>query len=670
MHTVRYGGKNGRVFRLAESTDLVVVRTESRNALEQVPLSAKSRRALENFTPEVHFREAGVQVLRARGHPRALRLRDAARRVLKEEPAVEFAGRVLCDPISKAPVVYTENIFVKFDDDLAGSKAKALARSYGLEVKRELEYSRNAFFLGGPEGIGQKVFEISRKLLDEEQVDLCHPELIRRVRRRQAFAQQWHLKATTIDGRAVDAHVHVEDAWTLSSGEGIIIALVDDGVDLEHEEFSSSGKIVAPRDVTRKTDNPRPIGTDNHGTACAGVACADGRFGASGVAPRARLMPIRLASGLGSQNEADAFAWAADHGADVISCSWGPEDGDWWDKNHPLHRQNTPLPDSTRLAIDYAIRNGRNGKGCVILWAAGNGNESVDLDGYARYEKVIAVAASNDSGRRSVYSDYGTAVWCAFPSNDFESSPPEPVSPRPKTPGIWSTDRSGTQGYNPGQPSRGDAAGNYTNSFGGTSSAAPGAAGVAALALSRNPDLRWDQVKDILKRCCDRIDSANGDYDQNGHSAFYGYGRLNAQTAVALSKPPQPGRVEIRTAVRDVPIRDLKTSKLSVAVADSDRLAAVRITVDIDHTYIGDLIVSVKPPSALAIPPVIVHSRSGGGTDNLKKTFDTVNAPGLAALAGKSPQGTWTLLVQDREKLDTGTIRSFSVELVFDGAGS
>ena len=85
-----------------------------------------------------------------------------------------------------------------------------------------------------------------------------------------------------------------------------------------------------------------------------------GNLGASGVAPGAKLMSIRLASGLGSQAEADAFVWAAQNGADVISCSWGPADGEWWNPNDPVHNQVVPLPDSTRLAIDFAINQGRN----------------------------------------------------------------------------------------------------------------------------------------------------------------------------------------------------------------------------------------------------------------------------------------------------------------------
>ena len=90
------------------------------------------------------------------------------------------------------------------------------------------------------------------------------------------------------------------------------------------------------------------------------MACASGNGKASGVAPDAKLMPIRLGS-IGSISEAKAFKWAADNGADVISCSWGPEDGKWFDPNDPLHTEPVSLRASTRDAIDYAVTNGRGG---------------------------------------------------------------------------------------------------------------------------------------------------------------------------------------------------------------------------------------------------------------------------------------------------------------------
>jgi subtilisin family serine protease len=654
MVAYQYGGKRGRRHTLAEREDLVVVRTRTRRSLGATPLSLKARRVLDGLERIVRFQHAGVEIFRYRPQVRGRAARRSARRILKAEPDTQFAGRVLAERGSGVPVLYTENFFVKFDDDARPSACRRLLARYGLAVKRELEYARNAWFVGAREGTGQKVFDLAAALLAEDSVELCHPELARQLSLRAAFPTQWHLKRATIGGQTIDAHANVEAAWALSQGDGTTIAIIDDGVDLDHEEFSSAGKIVAPRDATRRTDNPRPGNGDNHGTACAGVACADGRFGSSGVAPRARLMPIRLASALGSQNEADAIVWAAQHGADIISCSWGPADGAWWDRDDPVHGQVAPLPDSTRLALEWAIANGRNGKGCVITWAAGNGSESVDNDGYASYPKVIAVAACNDRGKRSNYSDFGRAIWCAFPSNELLS---------PRTPGIWTTDRSGAPGYNPGQTSKGDAAGHYIADFGGTSSACPGVAGVAALVIARNPDLRWDEVRDILRRSCDRIDVAGGDYDSTGRSPLYGWGRVNAEAAVKLAVPAQPAFRTIHAALQEVPIPDLKTATLAVEVGDTRPVKTVTVEVDIEHTYIGDLLVRVLPPAGSGVPAVVLHNRAGGSAHNLKKTFDAVSAPDLATLTGKNPGGTWTLEVQDKERQDTGRILRFAVEL-------
>jgi subtilisin-like proprotein convertase family protein len=369
-------------------------------------------------------------------------------------------------------------------------------------------------------------------------------------------------------------------------------------------------------------------------------------------------MPIRLASGLGSQEEADAFIWASQNGADVISCSWGPVDGEWWNPQDPVHQQVVPLPTSTRLAINYALTKGRNGKGCVICFAAGNGNESVDNDGYASNPQVIAVAASNDTNTRAAYSDFGNAIWCAFPSSNGNPS---------KTPGIWTTDRSGQLGYNPGGSTRrGDASGNYTNSFGGTSSACPGVAGVAALILARNPELRWGDVREIIKKSCDPIDQTGGKYNAEGRSPLYGYGRVNARKAVELAKPEQPVPVSVFKSVQDVAIEDLQTATLSLTVPSSDKvIKSIRVTVDLEHTYIGDLVVTLKPPASMGVQSIILHNRTGEGTDNLNKTYDKVSQPELATYEGKNPQGVWVLEVADQATQDKGKIRSLALEIGF-----
>jgi subtilisin family serine protease len=672
MKTVYFGKKGEPGFDLELSSDLVAVRTRSGRSITRStgsvpsPLSAE----LEDGVLVAAYPEAGVEVYRVPVGSGARSLIDR-KAALRASPDLRFVGGVLVDPVTQEPILYTENLFVKFVDKADPDDCAAALRDVGLTIKNEVSYATNAYFVAAQEGSGQAVFDIAAALHQRDDVEYCHPELIRPRARKSVFPQQWHLKKATLDGVVVDAHANVEAAHEVTRGEGVTIALIDDGVDIDHPEFAGPGKVAAPRDATLQSDDPRPkdphgTGPDygeNHGTACAGVACGNGTFGAIGVAPKARLLPIRLSSGLGSQREAEAFTWAVDNGADVISCSWGPPDGHWWDPGDSRHNQVFHLPPSTRLAIDYAVANGRGGKGCVVLFAAGNGNEGVDNDGYASYSKVIAVAACNDRGTRSVYSDFGKAVWCAFPSNDMGHQPFN--HPAPLTHGIWTTDRVGRDGYNVGNSADGDAGGYFTNSFGGTSSACPGAAGVAALVLSINPNLKWHEVKDLFKRACDKIDPQGGNYDSGtGHSPKYGFGRLNALTAVVLAKPqPQSGVTVSRTV--DAPIPDLQTVSFTLTVPDSTPVEALSVAVDLKHTYIGDLSITLQPPVGSGMNPVMLHNRSGGSTKDLNKTYDASTTPALSGVAGKSCAGIWTLQIRDEAAEDSGTLASFTLNLLF-----
>jgi len=667
MPKAHFGRKDEPATTFEESPDLIVVRTRSRRSITRsaAPVPSPATAQVSDGKLVVSYPEAGVEVFRVPVGPgkRSVTERKIA---LRAEPDVRFAGGVLVDPDSKEPVLYTENLFIKFTDSTDPDDCLAVLREAGLTVKEQVRYATNAYFVEAQEGTGQEVFEIAERLLKRADVEYCHPETIRPRVRKGIFAQQWHLKKTTVAGVVVNAHANVDAAHLVTKGAGVTIAIIDDGIDIDHPEFTGANKIVAPRDATENSDDPRPKDDDprypdNHGTACAGVACAAGARGASGVAPEARLMPIRLSSGLGSQNEANAFVWAADHGADVISCSWGPPDGDWWDVTDPVHNKKVPLPANTKLAMDYVFANGRGGKGCVVLFAAGNGRERVENDGYASYGPIIAVAACNDRGLQSVYSDFGAAIWCAFPSSD--SGYAQFNHPAPLTAGIWTTDRVGSDGYNSGQISNGDADGLFTNDFGGTSSACPGAAGVAALVLSVNPALKHNEVKALFKSACDRIDSSGGNYDANGHSLKYGYGRLNALTAVTLAKPqPQAGTTVSRRFDSDIP--DLQTVSFSLSVPDNTPVQSLSVEVDLKHTYIGDLILTLIPPAG-AGQRIVLHNRAGGSRNDLKKTYDAAAVGALAAFAGRNCQGTWTLEIRDAAAQDTGTLVSFGLVLAF-----
>ncbi|MGD0341886.1 MAG: S8 family serine peptidase [Bacteroidales bacterium] len=408
MYTYTFGGKNGKKHLLHESSDMVVVRLKKTPDSSALAFPASSKNVLSHFDLEAEFPEADIAVYKARPSVKNRLLeRENARLSLKKEKGVRFAGRVLVEEDDRTIVLYTENIFIKFLDSVKPEICKKIIAGNKLAIKQKPDYALNSYFVSAPQNTGLKVFKIAEKLLKMKEVELCHPELIRKKALKVINPLQWHLRPALINGKKIEADVKAEEAQKLSSGKNIIIALIDDGFDIDHPEFSRKGKVVSPRDISSGSKDPRPrYSHENHGTACAGVAAASG-IKASGVAPDAALMPVRLSSNLGSIAEANAFKFAADNGADIISCSWGPADGDWSNPKDPSHTTFTDLPDSTRLAIDYAAANGRKGKGCVITFAAGNGNEDIKYDDYASYDKVMAVAACNDTNRRSVYSDYG-----------------------------------------------------------------------------------------------------------------------------------------------------------------------------------------------------------------------------------------------------------------------
>lgn len=530
MFTYQYGGKSSAPQKLKYSKDKLVARTIAGiDSLDDAVKSEKARELLEQFQVLEDYSLPDVNVFMLENKAPAENrssIQNRARASLSEEDNLRFAGRVLVEVETGEPVIYTENLFVKFKDSLTSSACKRILKGHDLTLKDyQPEYAKNAYFVAA-DGRGAEVFHIASELLKRDDVEAAHPELIRRRVNRTPRAvpsnEQWHLG---------NDQIHLDTVWNDHNirGEGTIIAIIDDGVEVTHDEFNSDGKVVAPRDVLFNNSRAVPGSLrEFHGTNCAGIACATG-IKAPGVAPAAKLMPIRLPPGSGSMHEAAAFFWASQNGADVISCSWGPPDG---------LGLISPLPDSTRLAIDYAIKHGRDGKGCVIVWAAGNGSESVDDDGYASYEPVIAVSAYNNQSVLSSYSDYGRAIWCTFPGGDNQ--------PKNKAHGLYTTTLKNQ----------------YTNVFWGTSAACPGIAGIAALILSANPELSHKDIKEILRLTAVKIDDKGGAY-VNGHSPKYGYGRPDALAAV-----------ELATSMKGVP------SGSDGFITEGVQLEAITFTVD------------------------------------------------------------------------------------------
>jgi subtilisin family serine protease len=521
----------GQPVPLRREPSVYAVRFRAGDRSDSPTLSGAARRLLRDDSRHIGFiPNYGLQLYRSsEGAPRLwadlpTRRDDPADVIgaLETEATVELAALAYRRTPESDELMFVTRLFAaQFRPEVSRTQIDQLNSRHGVRVVETLPYAENGLLLEAPQAEGPTGTVATANLYYESGLTLfATPDFVRQVHFKQParvaaeaaaaradersdyLEQQWHLRTAK-----------VTDAWDEGTGDpSIVVAILDDGVDVTHPEFA--GKVVEQYDFAGRVADGTPKGpNDNHGTACAGVAVASG-VRAYGAAPGCSLLAVRTPEFLGVADEAAMFTWVAAHGADVISCSWGPADGTG---------ATDPLPDNVRAAIRHCVTSGRQGKGIPVLWAAGNGDESISLDGYAANPDVIAVAASTSRETRAWYSDYGPEVWVCAPSSGSASAGEQR---------IFTTDRRGNQGYNKGLSSLGDAAGDYASNFGGTSSATPLVAGIVALMLSKRPSLTQQQVKDILKSNADRIGDA-ASYDAGGHSPQYGFGRVNAARAVA-----------------------------------------------------------------------------------------------------------------------------------------
>ena len=342
------------------------------------------------------------------------------------------------------------------------------------------------------------------------------------------YDRQWYLEntGTPLQFNGIPgADIQVNDAWNISKGTDIIVAILDSGIDTLHSEFT--GRLLPGFDAFA-TDSINTNGypflnfnQNAHGTACAGIvgAAQDNEIGISGVAPEAILVPVRIFFYIELNNQivpftnmnalltGSAYSWNT-IGADVMSCSAG------------LTEEFINL-----LTIDTTICNeellmahtqGRNGKGTAMFFSAGNEN-SPNVLWPANLNATIAVGASdmcdtrkrpNDCSGENWGSDYGETL-------DF-------VAPGVK---IATCDISGTPGY---------AGNDYSLNFNGTSAACPIAAGIGALLLAENPSLTSNEIRHLLNITSEKVepyiyDSINSDGSWNEE---VGHGRVNAYLAL------------------------------------------------------------------------------------------------------------------------------------------
>jgi subtilisin-like proprotein convertase family protein/subtilisin family serine protease len=618
----------------------------------------------------------------------------------------------------------TDRVFVTFKDRLPAEQVAAFAGRYGL-LQRE-RYSDRDYLFELTNHTGMNPVKLVVKLSEEEPlVELAENDLNYVVAKQALvppgdpeYVRQWHLHGhfahPDVDPRA---NARCEPAWLLLDSFGspdVVVGVTDDGCKLDHPDFDSTGKfagwayfsgtrLVTDRDIDALPAGMYQRGAD-HGTSCAGVIAGEADAVLTvGAAPGCRLLPVKWESQgpsllINDSKMLAALGFVGDK-VDVLSNSWGAV---------PVFLFATMV---INRITQLAASGGRRGRGVLFLWAAGNedcpilheaaqdvpytdgwkqvagawqwdgvetarrfANNLVDIPG------VMHVAALASTARRSHYSNYGTGIELCAPSSNSHAFF------RMEVKGLGITTASG-------------AAGDLTAEFGGTSSATPLTAGIAALVISANPGLTALEVASVLRRTAAKdLDATpyprtppasydpntswdvspiapfdKGDFTDIGDpdgtwSPWFGHGRVDAEQAVALALEllggvrPEPGPEQryVSRPARKIPDNRAEGIRETLAVAHAGALNFLRVAVDIRHTYIGDLVVALIAPSGRQ---VVLHDRAGGATDNLTRSWDASTLAALRAFDGEEAHGDWVLWVRDVAAADSGRLEEWSLEV-------
>jgi subtilisin family serine protease len=419
------------------------------------------------------------------------------------------------------------------------------------------------------------------------------------------YQYQWYLNNTGQTNFATNAGTAGQDLNVDSviadgiTGNGIKISIVDDGLEIAHEDIVDNVVSGSWNFIDSGTDPTQSssFSGGGHGTSIGGIIAAKGwnNKGVRGIAPNASIFGYNfLEVGFSSQHD-ESLGVNSPGGvtADIYNMSYGAAYG-IGANGFLLPEYNLPwyMTESEEEKFINGTSNLRDGKGAIYTWAAGNefndssitdfcGNgeplscTETSIDSTNAMPYIIAVGALDANGLKTTYSTPGAGLWVSgfgggsgYNSDIYGSD--INWEDGELDPAVMTIDRSGCiNGYSSGVDGEDysgvntfdiggfDFADNenlnstcsYVSTFGGTSAAAPTVAGVVALILEANPNLTWRDVKHILVTTSDKIDvnrttslAGVSQYDWitnaagHEHHNWYGFGKINASAAVSAAK--------------------------------------------------------------------------------------------------------------------------------------
>ncbi|NXX95299.1 NEC1 convertase, partial [Centropus bengalensis] len=410
--------------------------------------------------------------------------------------------------------------------------ARAIAEEMGYDLVGQIGSLKNHYLFrhkSHPRRSRRSAIHITKRLSDDERVSWVEQQYEKKRTKRGAMKvsaenffndpmwnQQWYLQDTRITPSLPKLDLHVIPVWQKGiTGKGVVITVLDDGLEWNHTDIYTNYDPKASYDFNDNDHDPfpryDPTNENKHGTRCAGEIAmqANNRKCGVGVAYNSKVGGIRMLDGIVTDAiEASSIGFNPEH-VDIYSASWGPND------------DGKTVEGPGRLAqkaFEYGIKQGRNGKGSIFVWASGNGGrqgDNCDCDGYTDSIYTISISSASQQGLSPWYAEKcSSTLATAYSSGDY-------------------TDQRITSA---------DLHNECTETHTGTSASAPLAAGIFALALEANPDLTWRDMQHLVVWTSEYDPLAgNPGWKKNGAGLMvnsrFGFGLLNANALVDLADP-------------------------------------------------------------------------------------------------------------------------------------
>lgn len=291
-----------------------------------------------------------------------------------------------------------DNFVVQFKKEVSPTDIETLNKKFNVEIVRKSEFVDNLYTFRITNKTTKSILEIANIYYENLPCEWSEPDFF------QEFQSYYSPNDTYYRYQYYLPQINVQKAWDIAKGNSsITVAVIDEG-GAPNEDIPPSRIAPGHNFYPPESSDPTPGGNQAHGMACGGIIAAtqDNNAGISGIAPNSKLMFLKISDAWGKFTtpdiEAQAFDFARVNNADVISCSWGG---------------GTPTAILSD-AINRAITQGRYGKGCIVVFAAGNNASSISYPG--NLPGIITVGAIDRNNNHWSYSNTGPELELVAPS--------------------------------------------------------------------------------------------------------------------------------------------------------------------------------------------------------------------------------------------------------------